>query len=114
MKDQLGDMMKQVQDLQKQMEQAKKEMEAKEVIAEAGAGMVKIVSNYRHDIKSVILEPELLNEEKTVIEDLLRAAMNDLTRKIEKKTQMNVADLASSFGSLKGMGFPFSKDDEEE
>jgi len=70
-----------------------------EVTGEAGAGLVKVVMNGRHDVKNVSLDPSLMSEDKEMLEDLLAAAVNDAVRRVE----------SSQKDMMKGMtdGFPF-------
>ncbi|HSB97876.1 MAG TPA: YbaB/EbfC family nucleoid-associated protein, partial [Spongiibacteraceae bacterium] len=77
MKAGLGDLMKQAQQLQEQMQKAQEQLAAAEVTGEAGAGLVKVIMTGRHDVKRVVIDPSLLQEDKEILEDLLAAAVND-------------------------------------
>ena len=57
----LGNMMKQVQQMQAKMEQMQAELENVEIEASAGGGMVKVVTNGKNDIKSITIDPEVVN-----------------------------------------------------
>lgn len=92
-----GKLMETAQKLQDGMKSAQKELEDMRVIGESGGGLVKVTGNGRHDVVSVWLDPSLMSEEKTIIEDLVAAACNDLTRKIEKAYKSKVSGLASGF-----------------
>ncbi len=69
---------------------------------ESGAGMVKVTMTAKHEVTEVKLDDELLKEDKSVIEDLIKAALNDVTRKIEKVTQDNVMSMSNMFGGAGG------------
>jgi DNA-binding YbaB/EbfC family protein len=73
---------------------------------ESGAGLVKITMTAKHDVTDVQLDSELLKEDKTVIEDLIKAALNDVNRKIEKVTQDNMMSIGNMLG-----GNPQNEDD---
>jgi len=60
----------------------------------------------RHDVKRVNIDPELLKDDKEVIEDLVAAAMNDAVRKAEETTQQKMAGLTSGLG-IPGLSLPF-------
>ncbi len=60
----------------------------------------------RHDVKRVNIDPELLKDDKEVIEDLVAAAMNDAVRKVEETTQQKMAGLTSGLG-IPGLSLPF-------
>lgn len=93
MKGNLGDIMKQAQKMQERMQKAQQELAEMVVIGEAGAGLVKVEMNGRHDVKSVNINQNLMDEDKEMIEDLVAAAVNDAVRKVEKASKDKIADL---------------------
>lgn len=107
MKGGMGNLMKQAQKMQEQMAKAQEELGNAEVTGESGAGMVKVVMNGRHDIKSVNIDPSLLEEEKELLEDLLAAAVNDANRKVEENSQSRMSSLTEGMGMPPGMKMPF-------
>jgi DNA-binding YbaB/EbfC family protein len=64
------------------------------VTGQSGGGLVKIVMSGQHFAKRVTLDPTVLKEEKTVLEDLIAAAINDATDKIEKGTRDKMSGLS--------------------
>jgi len=107
MKSGFGDMMKQAQQLQEKVQQLQEEIARTEVVGEAGAGMVKVVMDGRYDVKRVTLDPDLLNEEKEIVEDLLAAAVNNAVRKIEKNQKDKMANLTAGIPLPPGFKLPF-------
>ena len=103
----LNDMMKQAQEMQEKLEQAQRELADKEVHAEAGAGLVKVIMNGRHDVRSVSIDPSLLTEDKEILEDLIAAAMNDAARKVEANNQQMMSGLTSGMQMPPGFKMPF-------
>jgi hypothetical protein len=103
----LGDMMKQAQQMQEKMQKAQEEQARKEVQGESGAGLVKIVMNRRHDVKSVKIDDSLLKEDKEILEDLIAAAVNDAVRKVEANNQAVMSDLTSGIQMPPGFKMPF-------
>jgi DNA-binding YbaB/EbfC family protein len=89
----LGDLMKKAQEMQKKMQEIQKQIAEMEVIGQSGGGLVKIVMTGQHFAKRVTLDPSLLKEEKSIIEDLIAAAINDATGKIEKGTRDKMSAL---------------------
>ncbi len=83
MKGSLNDLMKQAQDMQQKMQQARDEMAQREFVGQSGAGMVTVTMTGQHDVRRVDIDPAVLSEEKTVLEDLLAAAVNDAVKKVE-------------------------------
>lgn len=107
MKGGLGNIMKQAQQMQANLEKAQKELAEAEVTGEAGAGMVKVTMNGRHDVKRVEISPDLLNDDKEMVEDLVAAAVNDANRRVEKMSEERMSELTSGMGLPAGMKLPF-------
>lgn len=89
----LGDLMKKAQEMQKKMQEIQKQIADMEVNGQSGGGLVKVTLSGQHYAKRVTLDPSLLKEEKTIIEDLIAAAINDATDKIEKGTRDKMSGL---------------------
>lgn len=90
----LGNMMKQAQEMQQRMQDAQKQLEDLTVIGESGGGMVKIKMNGRH----VVLATEIhhsMYEEGEMLNDLLTAAYNDATNKVEKESQKMIGKITA-------------------
>jgi DNA-binding YbaB/EbfC family protein len=97
MKGGIGNLMRQAQQMQENMQKAQAELGDLEVTGEAGAGMVKLVLNGRHEAKSITIEPKLFGEDKDMLEDLLVAAINDAVRKVAARTQEKYAGMMLPF-----------------
>ncbi|GAA5134374.1 YbaB/EbfC family nucleoid-associated protein [Alloalcanivorax gelatiniphagus] len=95
----MNNLLQQAQAMQEKMKQAQEDVAKAEVTGESGAGLVKVVMNGRHDVKSVTIDDSLMGEDKDMLEDLLAAAVNDAVRRVERQQQ----------DMMKGMtdGFPF-------
>lgn len=103
----LNDLMKQAQDMQENLQRMQEEAAKSEVTGESGAGLVQVVMNGRHDVRKVTIAPELLSEEKELLEDLLAAAVNDAVRKVESHTKEKMASLTAGFNFPPGFKMPF-------
>ena len=93
--------------MQKQMKKAQDELAVTEVTGESGAGLVKVTMTGKHDVKRVDISPELMQEEKDILEDLIAAAVNDAVRKVEAVTQEKMATASSGMGLPPGFKIPF-------
>ncbi len=107
MKGGMGNLMKQAQKMQEQMQKAQEELANAEVQGEAGAGLVKITMNGRHDVKRVEIDDAVMSEDKEMLEDLLAAAVNDAVRKIEQRNQEEMGKLTGGMNLPAGMKLPF-------
>ena len=90
---QMQQIMKQVQQMQEQLQ---KQLDGLVVDASAGGGMVMVKMNGQKQLMSVHIDPEVFaSKDAEMLEDLVRAAVNEATRKIDDQ-------LASRVGSLTG------------
>jgi DNA-binding YbaB/EbfC family protein len=89
----LGELMKKAQEMQKKMQEIQKQVSEMEVTGVSGGGLVKIIMTGQHMAKRVTLDPSLMKEEKTIVEDLIAAAINDAAGKIEKGTRDKMSAL---------------------
>ena len=106
MKD-FGDMMNQAKSLQESLSTIQEEMKNISVEGESGAGLVKVSVSGDSKVREVTLDPELLNEEKRVIEELLAGAVNDAIDKLETSKTEKMKSIGG--GLLGGLGFPLGK-----
>jgi hypothetical protein len=103
----IGDLMKQAQKMQADMEKAQAEIAATEVTGEAGGGMVKVVMNGRHDVRKVSIDAELFKDDKTMVEDLVAAAMNDANRRVELLSKDKLSSVTAGMNLPPGVKLPF-------
>jgi DNA-binding YbaB/EbfC family protein len=107
MKGGIGNMMKQAQALQANMQKAQAEIAAMEVVGEAGGGMVKVTVNGKHEAKRVQIDPSVPLDERELIEDLVAAAINDATQKLESATQQRMSSVMGGMNLPAGFKLPF-------
>ena len=87
-------MMKQAQKMQQEMLKMQQEMETYE--ATAGGGVVTASVNGKHELVSIVIDPEAVDpEDVEMLQDLVVAAVNEAMRKAD-------ADAASSMQKLTG------------
>ncbi len=102
----LGNLMKQAQAMQENLKSAQEELANVEVEGQSGGGMVRVKVSCRHDVRGVSIDDALLGDDKDVLEDLLAAAMNDATRKIEQISKEKLGGLTSGL-NIPGLNLPF-------
>lgn len=102
----LNDIMKRAQEMQKKLQEIQEQVAKMEIIGQSGGGVAKVAMTGQHYAKKVTLDPNLLKEEKSIIEDLIAAAINDATDKIER-------GLREKMGSLAGIKLPDGFDTSE-
>lgn len=107
MKGAIGNLMKQAQRMQEDLQRAQAEIAALEVTGEAGAGLVKVTMTGRHDVRAVNIAPELMQDDRGMLEDLIAAAVNDAVRKVERLTQEKMAGMTQGMSLPPGFKLPF-------
>ena len=104
----LGQMMKQAQAMQARMAEMQAELERIEMTGQAGGGMVKVTLNGKVDMRSIKIDPKLLDPtEVEVLEDLIRAAANDAKDKVESHMAAEMCKLTGGLPLPPGMKLPF-------
>lgn len=103
----MGNIMKQAQEMQEKMQRVQEEVARAEVQGEAGAGMVKVTMNGRHDVSKVDIDPSVMEEDKELLEDLLAAAVNDAVRKVEANSKAKMEEVTAGMNLPPGFKMPF-------
>lgn len=103
----MGNLMQQAQEMQEKMQQIQEEIARTEVSGEAGAGMIKVTMNGRHDVSKVDIDPSILEEDKEMLEDLLAAAVNDAVRKVEVNSKAKMEEATAGLNLPAGFKMPF-------
>jgi hypothetical protein len=102
-----GNMMKQAMALQANMKKAQEEIANMEVIGESGGGMVKVTMTGKHEVKRVQIEPQIISEDREMLEDLIAAAINDAVNRVETQTQQRMSSVMSGVALPPGFKLPF-------
>ena len=90
----LNALMKQAQEMQEQMKQLQEEAAKETAEASAGGGMVTVAMGGNHELLSVRIAPEVVkSQDVEMLEDLVRAAVNEANRKIEQAMTEKVGAL---------------------
>lgn len=103
----MGNLMQQAQEMQEKMQRIQEEIARTEVSGEAGAGMIKVTMNGRHDVSKVDIDPSILEEDKEMLEDLLAAAVNDAVRKVEASSKAKMEEATAGLNLPPGFKMPF-------
>ena len=104
----LGQMMKQAQEMQSKMAEMQEKLADLEVEGVAAAGMVKVTMNGKGQLRSIKIDPALLDpEEGDVLEDLILAAHNAAKAEAESRTAEEMQKLTGGLQLPPGMQLPF-------
>lgn len=97
-----GDMGGLLGGLQQQMQQLQADAEKEEVDGTAGNGLVVVRMNGAQEVLSVRIDPKAAAD-RELLEDLLRAAINDAVRRSKEATARKLAGFAQAMGLPPGL-----------
>ncbi|MEX2297017.1 MAG: YbaB/EbfC family nucleoid-associated protein [Dongiaceae bacterium] len=104
----LGQMMKQAQQMQQRMAELQEELEKVEITGSAGGGMVQVTMTGKGMLRSVRIDPKLVNPDETeMLEDLIVAASNDAKTKVEAHMQGEMQKVTGGLQLPPGFKLPF-------
>ena len=92
-------------ELESKMKKSQEKIKRIEADGIAGGNSVKITLNGDGEIVKLDLSPEILKEEKTIIEDLIKAAHSNAKSQIKTKTSEEISKVGSGFG-IPGFKWP--------
>jgi nucleoid-associated protein EbfC len=104
----IGNLMKQAQQMQAKMAQVQESLAHMMVEGKSGGGLVIVTLTCRGEVKSLKIDPSLIDpQENEVLEDLIVAALNDGRTKADAKASEEMAKVTSGLNLPAGMGLPF-------
>ena len=107
MKGNIGQLMKQAQQMQENMRRMQEQLGTLEVEGQSGAGMVKVQMTCKHEVKRVSIDPSLLGDDREMLEDLVTAAFNDASRRVESTIAEKMSGMTAGLGLPAGFKLPF-------
>ena len=71
----------------------------------SGGNLVKVTLNGEGEITEIYISPKILKEDKTVLEDLIKAAHNNAKLQLKDKTSEEISKATGGFG-IPGFKWP--------
>lgn len=104
----IGEMMKQAKNMQAKMAETEEKLATLEVEGGAGGGLVKITASGKGTIKTLKIDPTLVDpQEIEVLEDLLVAALHDVQARVDELAAEEMGKVTGGMKLPKGMKLPF-------
>lgn len=104
----LNKLMEMAENARTELERAQQKLDTIEVEGAAGGGLVKIRATAKGRILGVSIDESLLQpSEKTMVEDLVAAALNDARTKADGAANEQMQSLTSGLQLPPGMKSPF-------
>ena len=92
-------------ELEAKMKESQEKIKKIEVVGVSGAQSVKVKLNGEGEMMKIELTPEILKEEKTIIEDLITAAHNNAKSRLKSMTTEEISKTTGGFG-IPGFKWP--------
>ena len=104
LKGNMSKLLKQAQEVQKNIEAVQNELSDLIVEADSGGGMIQVKANGKQEILEINIDPEALDEEKEMLEDLIISAVNKVLSKAQEQAQEKMN--AAAGGMVSGLKIP--------
>ena len=96
-------MIRQAQKMQDEISELQEEIEAREFSATAGGGAVQVVVTGKKSIKSLTIQPEVVDpEDIEMLQDLVISAINEAVNQVESTTETEMSKITGGV-SLPGL-----------
>jgi DNA-binding YbaB/EbfC family protein len=98
-----GDPRKLMKQLQQAQEKMQAEIAAMVVEGTAGGGMVKVQMDGQKQVKTLVIDPEVVNKDDVeMLQDLVLSAVNEAARRVDEEVQQKLGSLTGGM-KLPGM-----------
>jgi len=92
-------------ELETKMKESQEKIKSIKVQGISGANSVKVTLNGDGEMVKLEISPEIIKEEKTIIEDLIVAAHNNAKSELKTKTSEEISKATGDFG-IPGFKWP--------
>ena len=92
-------------ELETKMKQSQENIEKIRVEGISGSNSVKVILDGKGEMQKIEISDEIIEEEKSIIEDLIVAAHNNAKSKLKTKTDEEISKAAGGFG-IPGFKWP--------
>ncbi len=88
-------------------ESLQKQVDIVNVEASAGGGMVTVKMNGQKQLTEIRIDPEIFSgKDQELLQDLVRAAVNEASRRVDEELTNQVKNLAGGIPGMAGMKIP--------
>ena len=100
-----GKILDKAKELESKMKESQEKIKNISVTGVSGGDSVKITLNGEGEIINLDISSDILKEDKTIIEDLIKAAHNNAKSQLKSKTSEEISKAAGGFG-IPGFKWP--------
>ena len=102
---QMFDLARQIPKIKEEMESLQQRLGQITAEGDAGAGMVKVRVNGKHEVISCAISEEALGD-REMLEELVRGATNQALQRVRQQAAEETAKMAANLGLPAGMSLP--------
>ena len=99
--------LEQAKDMQNKMKKTQESLKKIEVEGVAGGGSVKVYLNGDGELMKLYLSPEIMKENKEILEDLIIAAHGNAKQKVKIKASEELSKITGGIPLPSGFKWPF-------
>ena len=104
----INDMMQQAKAMQEKMKNLQDEIAQIMVEGTSGGGLITVIMKCNKEMVSINIDPSVIvATEKEMLEDLVKAAINDAMTKADDRAAQETKNLMGDMGLPAGMDLPF-------
>ena len=92
-------------ELESKMKESQEKIKTIKAEGVSGSNSIKVTLNGDGEMTSIEISKDIMNEDKTVIEDLIIAAHNNAKEKLKSKTSEEISKVTGGFG-IPGFKWP--------
>ena len=92
-------------ELESKMKESQEKIKNISVTGISGGNSVKITLNGEGEVIDLYISPEILKEDKTIVEDLIKAAFSNAKSQLKSKTSEEISKATGGFG-IPGFKWP--------
>ena len=92
-------------ELENKMKESQEKFKTIKAEGVSGSNSIKVTLNGDGEMTSIEISKDIMNEDKTVIEDLIIAAHNNAKEKLKSKTSEEISKVTGGFG-IPGFKWP--------
>ena len=92
-------------ELESKMKESQKKIKNISVTGISGGNAIKVTLNGEGELINLDISPQILKEDKVIIEDLIKAAHNNAKQQLKSKTSEEISKATGDFG-IPGFKWP--------
>ena len=92
-------------ELENKMKESQEKIKTIKAEGVSGSNSIKVTLNGDGEMTSIEISKDIMNEDKTVIEELIISAHNNATEKLKSKTSEEISKVTGGFG-IPGFKWP--------